>query len=138
MFLKLFISIQHITHRDFMINNDFELYEGKTFKDLIKDIITNADNKRDQIDITISDLRDKIQTINDAIVLAPIIKEYLDISVKNDDSLVKLAAICQRIMTAQAENNGGVLAISDEEKEQILKDIKDLEFSVKTPINIKK
>lgn len=120
------------------MDNNFELYEGKTFKDLMKDIVTNADNKRDQIDITVSDLRDKIQTINDAIVLAPIIKEYLDISVKNDDALVKLAAICQRIMTAQTEGNGGSLGISDLEKEQILKDIKDLEFNVKAPVEVKK
>jgi hypothetical protein len=117
---------------------DFQLYEGKSFNDLLKDIVTNADNKRDQIDITVSDLRDQIKTINDAIVLAPIIKEYLDVSVKNDDALVKLAAVCQRLISAQSESTGGSLGLSDEEKEQLMKDIKDIQIEVKAPVEIKK
>jgi len=117
---------------------NFQLYEGKSFNDLLKDIVTNADNKRDQIDITISDLRDQIKTINDAIVLAPIIKEYLDVSVKNDDALVKLAAVCQRLISAQSESTGGSLGLSDEEKEQLMKDIKDIQIEVKAPVEIKK
>jgi hypothetical protein len=117
---------------------DFNLYEGKSFNDLLKDIVTNADNKRDQIDITISDLRDQIKTINDAIVLAPIIKEYLDVSVKNDDALVKLAAVCQRLIAAQAEGEGTSFGITDAEKEQLLKDIKDIQIDVKAPIEVKK
>lgn len=120
------------------MNVEFNLYEGKSFNDLLKDIVTNADNKRDQIDITISDLRDQIKTINDAIVLAPIIKEYLDVSVKNDDALVKLAAVCQRLIAAQVEGEGNSFGISDAEKEQLLKDIKDIQLDVKAPVDIKK
>ena len=119
------------------MNADFELYDGKTFNDLLKDIVTNADNKRDQIDITISDLRDQIKTINDAIVLAPIIKEYLDVSVKNDDALVKLAAVCSRLMTAASVGSDDGF-MSDAEKEQLLKDIKSIDMNVKIPAVIKK
>jgi len=82
------------------MNTEFELYDGKTYKDLMKDIVTNTENKRDQIDIVISDLRDQIKTINDALVLAPIIQTYLDIGIKNDESLVKLAAVIQRLVSA--------------------------------------
>jgi hypothetical protein len=121
-----------------MITGEFQLYDGKSFNDLLKDIVTNADNKRDQIDITISDLRDKINTINDAIVLAPIIKEYLDVSVKNDDSLIKLAAVCQRLIAAQAEGEGISYGISDAERDQLMKDIKEIEINVKSPIEVKK
>lgn len=117
---------------------DFQLYEGKSFNDLLKDIVTNADNKRDQIDITVSDLRDQIKTINDAIVLAPIIKEYLDVSVKNDEALVKLAAVCQRLISAQAESTGGSMGLSDEEKEQLMKDIKDIQIEIKAPVEVKR
>jgi hypothetical protein len=117
---------------------DFQLYEGKSYEDLLKDIVTNADNKRDQIDITVSDLRDQIVTINDAIVLAPIIKEYLDVSVKNDDALVKLAAIIQRFIAAQNEGDGTTFGISDAEKEQLLKDLKEVDLNVKIPVEVKK
>jgi hypothetical protein len=121
-----------------MITNNFQLYEDKSYEDLLKDIVTNAANKRDQIDITVSDLRDKIVTINDAIVLAPIIKEYLDVGVKNDDSLVKLAAIIQRFIAAQAEGDGTTFGISDAEKEQLLKEIKEIDLISKSPIEVKK
>ncbi len=118
---------------------DFTLFEGKTYNDLLKDIVTNADNKRDQIDIVISDLRDKITSINDAIVLAPIIKEYLDVSVKNDDQLVKLASIVQRLITSQTTpDESGNFGLSDSEKEQLLKEIKDIDLDVKNAVEVVK
>lgn len=119
-----------------MINNEFELYPGKSFNDLLKDIVVNAENKRDQIDITISDLRDQIKTINDAIVLAPIIKEYFDVSVKNDDALVKLAAVCQRLISIQKDINDGNFGISDSEKDALLKEIKSIELNINSPVEI--
>lgn len=121
------------------MNTDFELFKGKTYNDLLKDIVTNADNKRDQIDVVITDLREQIKTINDAIVLAPIIKEYLDVSVKNDDALVKLAAVVQRLISGTSSVGEGTSSgITDAEKEQLLKEIKSINLSVKSPIEIKK
>jgi len=113
------------------MNIDFELFEGKSYNDLMKDIVTNTENKRDQIDIVISDLRDQIKTINDAIVLAPIIQTYLDIGIKNDESLVKLAAVVQRLISAQSgsDDAGGVL--TDAEKEQLLKTMKEVDLTSK-------
>ena len=113
---------------------DFDLYEGKSYKDLLKDIVTNTDYKRNQIDLVIAELRDKIVTINDAIVIAPIIQSYLDTSVKNDEQLVKLAAVVQRIMAIQTEAGDGQL-MTEAEKEQILKDMKCIEIDVtNTPV----
>lgn len=116
------------------MNTNFELFEGKSYNDLLKDIVTNTENKRDQIDIIITDLRSQIKTINDAIVLAPIIQSYIDISVKNDEQLVKLAAIVQRIISVTTESGDGTL-LSEAEKEQLLKDIKDIKFN---PVEVKK
>lgn len=118
---------------------DFELFAGKSYNDLLKDIVINTENKRDQIDIVISELRDQIKTINDAIVLAPIIQSYLDISVKNDDSLVKLAGICQRLISSTSDGGeGGSYGLTDEEKSQLLKDIKEVHTDVKATIEVKK
>jgi len=121
-----------------MINTEFQICEGKTYDELLKDIITNAANKRDQIDITVSDLRDQIKTINDAIVLAPIIKEYLDVSVRNDDSLVKLASVIQKLISGiSSGTDGETSGLSDAEKEQLLKDIKSIDNSIKFPLETK-
>ena len=110
---------------------DFELFEGKSYKDLMKDIVSNTENKRDQIDIVISDLRDQIKTINDAIVLAPIIQSYLDIGIKNDESLVKLAAVVQRLISAQSAGDDSSGILTEAEKEQLLKTIKEVDLTSK-------
>ncbi len=121
-----------------MNTSEFELYDGKSYNDLLKDIVVNANNKRDQIDIVISELREKIQTINDAIVLAPIIQSYLDIAIKNDDALVKLASVVQKLISLKGSSNEDELGLTDLEKSQLLSDIKNIQIDVKTPVNIKK
>lgn len=120
------------------MNLDFEIFDNKSYKNLLQDIVKCADDKRDQIDTIISELRDKITSINDAIILAPIIQSYLDISVKNDDALLKLAAVVQRLITASSDpDSTGNFGLTDSEKEQLLKDIKTVELNIKTPIEIK-
>ena len=83
---------------------DFELYKGKKYSNLLKDVVINSEQKKDQIDILVSDLRSMIKTPNDAIVIVPLIKDYLDVSVRNDEQLVKLAAIVQRLISS--DNKG--------------------------------
>ncbi len=68
-----------------------------------------------------------------AVQLIPMIKEYLEINVKNDEQLVKLAGIVQRIIAN--ENKGGSEAefgLSDKEKEQLLKSIDDVVVDIQS------
>ena len=54
------------------------------------------------------------------------IKEYLEINVKNDDQLVKMAGIVQRLISA--ENKAGSedeYGLTEEEKNQLMSNIKD-------------
>ena len=99
---------------------NFEIYDGKTFEDLCKDIDDNHKDKKDQIDILIGELRPLIKSVEDAIRIVPLIKEYLDISVKNDDHLIKLAAITQRYISTKQTISGADGLMSDEEKKQLL------------------
>jgi hypothetical protein len=117
------------------MDTEFNLYDGKSFKDLLKDIVVHSDNKRDQIDIIISDLQGKIKTVNDAVILAPIIHSYIDTGVKNDEQLIKLAAICQRFMNSQSggDDNGGQI-LTDEEKADLLEKIKGVEINIRNPV----
>jgi hypothetical protein len=59
-----------------------------------------------QIQDLIETLATKIRDPQDAVRLVPLIKDYLDVSVKNDDSLIKMAAIVQRAMNANSEMGG--------------------------------
>jgi len=103
---------------------DFELFAGKSFSDLMKDIYHNSKKKDRQINTLIQELQPLIKNIGDATVIVPLIKEYLDISVKNDDQLVKLAAIVQRLIssTNKTSESNDSFGISEEEKQALLAD----------------
>lgn len=104
---------------------DFQIYKGKTFGDLCKDIVTNSEEKKQQIDVLITDLRETIKTIADAVQAVPLLKEYYDVGVRNDEQLIKLAAIIQRILSGKqsAEGDGGSILLTDEEKKQLMTSI---------------
>lgn len=110
---------------------DFELYKGKSFKDLCKDIYSNQENRKEQIEVFIADLRPLIKNVNDAMIIVPLIKGYLDTANVNDDHLVRLAAIIQKIMTAQAQAaaDGTSLGLSEEEKKSLLAEIESINNS---------
>lgn len=109
---------------------DFEIYKGKTFSNLCKDIVKNSENKKNQINILISDLKDLIKTVNDAVIIIPLIKEYYDVGIKNDDHLVKLANIVQRLINkSETSGEGGTMTLSPEEREQLMKEVQTISDS---------
>ena len=95
---------------------NFEIYKGKHFSGLCKDIVKNSENKKDQIDILISELRTLIKTVNDAVIIVPLIKDYYDVGIKNDEQLVKLAAVVQRLV-AKGEASG------EGERKQLMEEV---------------
>jgi len=103
---------------------NFEIYKGKNFSNLCKDIVKNSENKKDQIDLLISELRSLIKTVNDAVIIVPLIKEYYDVGIKNDDQLVKLAAVVQRLVgKGQESGEGNGMILSEEEKKQLMDEV---------------
>ena len=108
-----------------MLLNDMEIFSNKNFSDLLKDIYDNSKKKDRQINLLISELKPLIKNTSDA----SMIKEYLEVGVKNDEHLVKLAAIVQRIVSNSTSNSDESGLISEEEKEQLLKQLSDLEKS---------
>ena len=117
---------------------DFELYKGKKYSSLLKDVVVNSEQKKDQIDILVSDLRSMIKTANDAIVVVPLIKDYLDVSVRNDEQLVKLAAVVQRIISSQSQGEDGNMGmlLSEDERKQLMGEVEKFTNEINTPIEI--
>lgn len=102
--------------------DNIEIFKGKSFSGLFKDIYNNSKDKEKQIKILIAELRPLVKTIGDATIIVPLIKEYLDIGVKNDEQLVKMAAIVQRATKTTGEDASGGFGLSAEEKENLLKE----------------
>jgi len=102
-----------------------EIFEGKTFQDLTKDIYENTTKRKTQIDLLISEIHGFIQTIDDVVMVAPIIKEYMDTAVKNDEHLVKLAGVLQRIMSKSSGANEESMLLSESEKEELMATLQD-------------
>ena len=114
--------------------NDIEIFEGKSFQDLTKDIYDNQKNKKLQLDLLVQEVHGMIQTIDDAVLVAPLIREFMEVAVKNDEHLVKLAGVIQRIISkSQGESDEGML-LSDSEKEELLSNLQDITNQIDTDV----
>ena len=105
---------------------DFDkvMWGSKKFSDLLKDIYTNSKEKEKQLKALISQLKEFIHEPGDAVMMVPLLKEYLEISVKNDDALIKMAGIVQRAMNASSNDGGDLL--TEKEKEMLFQSLQDL------------
>lgn len=102
-----------------------EIFKGKTFQDLTRDIYENTTSKKKQIDLLISEIHGFITTIDDVVMVAPIIKEYMEVSVKNDEHLVKLAGVLQRIISKSNGASEESMLLSDTEKDELMATLQD-------------
>ena len=116
---------------------DFEqkIFDGKTFSDLLKNIYDNSSKKEKQIKDLISSLKPYVTDTQSALMVVPLIKEYLDVSVKNDDSLIKIAGIIQRALN-NSNGNGDGDFLSEAELDQIRGEVQKINTEVDKPIEI--
>ena len=103
------------------------IFGKKKFSDVLEEIYNNQQKKDKQVTALINELKPLISDIGDATLVVPLIKEYMEISVKNDDILIKMAALAQRAMATVSSD--GSLTISDEEKDQLLAAMNELKGS---------
>ena len=100
------------------------IFGKKKFSDVLEEIYNNQKKKDQQVTALINELKPLISDIGDATLVVPLIKEYMEISVKNDDILIKMAALAQRAMATVTSD--GSLTISDEEKDQLIAAMNEL------------
>ena len=111
------------------MSTDKEIFKGKSLSDLFNEIYDNSKETRGQIKGLIGELKPLIENIGDATLLVPMIKEYMEIGVKNDEALIKLATIVQRLEIAKERGGDGEMFDFDslqellEESEETKKEI---------------
>jgi hypothetical protein len=106
---------------------DSVIFGSKKFSDILEEIYNNQKRKEAQVTALISELKPLINEIGDATLIVPLIKEYMEIGVKNDEQLIKMATIIQRVLNSGQQDDGS-FGISDEEKDQLLKTMEDLQI----------
>ena len=105
---------------------DYEIFDGKSLSSLFKDIYDNTEFNRKQLEVLTKELVQFIKDGDTAVQIVPMIKEYLEINVKNDDQLVKMAGIVQRLISAEGKaGSEDEYGLSEEEKTQLLSGMED-------------
>ena len=111
-------------------------FDDKSFSDLLKEIHGNQKKKAKQLAQLIAELKPLVQSLGDATVVVPLIKEYMEISVKNDDQLIKMAAIVQRLSTGTSNSGDGGL-LTEEEMAQLQDLTEEIAKTVEKPKQLK-
>lgn len=84
---------------------DSIVFKDKKMSDLLEEIYNNQKKKDRQINALINQLKDHVNDLGDATVVVPMIKDYLEVSVKNDEAIVKMVTIVQRMLNSQPGTN---------------------------------
>ena len=112
------------------MEKDFNIFGDKKFSDLSQEIYENTKLKKTQIDLLIQEVHSYIQGIEDIAIVGPILKELFDVGVKNDDNLLKLATVIQRIMNKQLDLTDDTSILTDAEKEELIDSLEEAAASL--------
>lgn len=119
-----------------MAEEKFEtvVFKKKTFGDLLNEIHTNSRNTDKILFEMIQDMKDLIETLGDAIQMAPIIATYVKMSIDNNDHIIKLASIVQKCLDrAKAANDETLTAFTEDDRKELEAIMLDYQESVKVP-----
>lgn len=110
-----------------MSNLDKNVWGKKKFSDILQEIYNNQKKKETQISALINELKPLINDIGDATLIVPLIKEYMELGIKNDEQLIKMATIIQRAVNTNT-NDDGNFGMTEEEKAQLLNEVKNFQL----------
>ena len=109
-----------------MANLDNLIFGKKKFSDILSEIYDNQKKKEQQISGLIAELKPLVSDIGDATLIVPLIKDYLEIGVRNDEQLIKMATIIQRALNNSGDPDS--LGITEAEKEELMAELEALKF----------
>ena len=103
--------------------NDFTIFRDITFQDLLADIYDNTSEKSVLIKTMIEDLRSLVETPEDAIMVIPLIVQYLDVGIKNDKHLIELSNTIEKYKKNidKSRDDSPESSLDDSEMEYLIK-----------------
>ena len=111
--------------------NNYEIFKGKSLSDLFKDIYDNSTRNKEQLEVLMKEVVGFIKDGDTAVQIIPMLKEYLEINVKDDDQLVKVAAIVQRMIASESKGGAGEeFSLREAEKEQLMSAVESVATEV--------
>lgn len=97
-----------------------EIFNGKTIASLMEEAYKDKQEKHKQLRGLISQLKELINDSGDAVMMIPLIKDIMDLSIKNDDVLIRLLSIIQKIETSASKNIENADGLLSERDKQLL------------------
>ena len=98
-----------------MIDKDTVIFDNISFSDLAKDIYVTKKSKDEQINIILTNISNNINNAGDAAIIMQNLSAFLEASVKNDELIIKLLAIIQRIIVSDTKNSDTDFKLSEKE-----------------------
>ena len=117
------------------LDKDTVFFKDKSFSDLLEDVYDNVKTKRTQIDVLINELKPFMKNIGDAAVIVPLIKEYMEVTVKNDEHIVKVVAVIQRLISTGMRGTDDSDILTEAEKEQLLHELDEVAEEVQNRLD---
>lgn len=92
--------------------------------DILEEAHKRSSEQKELVERLVDQLSDLMEDEDDAVALVPLIKEYLEINVQNNEQLVKIAQVIQRMYNASIKQSGGTgdggdAGFTDEDKEEL-------------------
>jgi len=92
--------------------------------DLLEEAHDRSQEQKELVERLVDQLADLMEDEDDAVAMVPLIKQYLEINVQNNEQLVKIAQVIQRMYNASIKQSGkedgsGGPGFSDDEKEEL-------------------
>jgi len=111
---------------------DKEIFKGKTIADLVEEVYNKHKNQDSTIKQEIMRLADMIETPGDAIVIVPLLKGFMDSSLKNDEVLLKLLNLFQKAAeNKKGDDSADSGVLTEKDIEQLFADVTNIK--VKEP-----
>lgn len=105
------------------VDMNFPLFKGKTFSDILGDIYENQQSKKKNISALIEEMRKLVTKPSDVATIGPIITQLIEASISNDDSLIKIANIAQKLVLANTKKAGDEGWLSEDDKRALLDEL---------------
>lgn len=105
---------------------DETLFDDKTFSNVLEDIYKSTKKREKQIDGIVDEIKGLIESIGDATIIVPTLKDLLDVGVKNTDVLVKMLNAAQKMTVAQQKGDTEGFGFAAEELQNLLGNLDEI------------